>query len=173
MGHYDEQYEAEALDQEHAKRNKRMSENRRWDIRFMKLAHHIASWSKDPSTKVGAVTTSRKGVLGLGYNGFAAGCDDNPALYKDRAQKYPRVVHAEMNALLQTDRLRVNEHITLYSTLPCCADCVGPIINFGVSRVVFPQWTNDEDKERFMVSLNLPISMKMFSEAGVIVDWLD
>ncbi len=166
---YDDDYETETNAQYHAQRNKRMEENRRWDIRFMKLAHHIASWSKDPSTKVGAVTTSRKAILGLGYNGFPVGCDDAEGLYRDRAQKYPRVVHAEMNALLQTDRLRVNEHITLYATLASCADCAGPIINFGISRVVFPI-VNDEEKERWGYSQK--IAMQMYEEANVLVDWL-
>jgi len=155
---------------EHQQNVERMSKTRKWDIRFMKLAHHVAGWSKDPSTKVGAVITSGRKVLGLGYNGFPAGTDDSPTLYRDRAIKYPRVVHAEMNALLQSNRVLSQGDMTLYATLFSCADCAGPIINFGVVRVVFPS-PNEEQKSRWGDSNE--IARKMYLEAGVVVDFLD
>ena len=155
----------------HASDIKRMAETRKWDIRFMKLARHISTWSKDPSTKVGAVTTAGRRVLGLGYNGFPAGCNDSSLLYKNRSIKYPRVVHAEMNAILQTNSLLAQgNEITLFATLFSCADCAGPIINFGVRRVVFPE-PNDEERERWGDSQK--VAMELYLEAGLHVDFLN
>lgn len=147
-----------------------MGETRKWDIRFMKLAEHVAQWSKDPSTKVGAVVTSDRKVLGLGYNGFPAGTDDSSDLYDDRSVKYPRVVHAEMNALLQSNRLLAQESMTLYATLFSCADCAGPIINFGVKRAVFP-YPDNAQLERWGDSHT--IAAEMYQEAGVVVNFLN
>ncbi len=67
----------------------------KWDSRFIELARLIASWSKDTSTRVGAVIVDeQRRIVGTGYNGFARGCADDPALYADRERKYRRVVHA-------------------------------------------------------------------------------
>lgn len=162
-------YEHEADQQFHQMNIQRLAATRKWDVRFMKLAHHVATWSKDPSTKVGAVVTSGRRVLGLGYNGFPAGTDDSSALYKDRTQKYPRVVHAEMNALLQSNRLLAQEDMTLFATLYSCADCAGPVINFGIRRVVFP-YPSEDEKSRWGESNE--IARQMYQEAGVIVDYL-
>lgn len=105
-----------------------------WDCRFIELAAQIATWSKDPSTKVGAVLTDHhRRVLGTGYNGFPRGVPDNTHWYSDKEEKYPRVVHAEMNALLGNK----TEGATLYTyPLPPCPDCAKHIIQADVSRVV-------------------------------------
>ena len=47
----------------------------KWDVRFLKLAHEVASWSKDPSTKVGCVLVKGKKVVSLGYNGLPMGVE--------------------------------------------------------------------------------------------------
>ena len=73
---------------------------RSWDQRFLDLAEHIAQWSKDPRTKVGAVIVDeKKRVVSVGYNGFPRGVDDNPDRYEDRTAKLLFVAHAERNAL--------------------------------------------------------------------------
>ena len=73
----------------------------KWDGRFVELASHIAKWSKDPSTKCGAVIVrSDKTIASVGYNGFPRGLDDSGKLYDNRSVKYDRVIHAEMNAIL-------------------------------------------------------------------------
>ena len=70
-----------------------------WDHRFLVMAQLVAGWSKDPSSKVGSVITDGKRIVSLGFNGFPAGTDDNPAIYDDRERKYRRVLHAEPNAM--------------------------------------------------------------------------
>lgn len=134
-----------------------------WNRRFMDLAEHVASWSKDPSTKVGAVIVNdTKQVLSMGYNGFPRGIHDCAERYSDRTTKLKFVAHAERNAL---DNAFINvEGATLYSTLYPCNDCAKGIIQRGIRCVV----TNIPDQskaERF----NFDASEIMFNEAGIDV----
>ena len=72
----------------------------KWDKRFLDLSQLISSWSKDPSTKVGAVVVDDdRRVISLGYNGFPRGVSDDERL-DNRESKYKIVTHAEANALL-------------------------------------------------------------------------
>jgi len=74
----------------------------KWDSRFLSMAEHIASYSKDPSTQTGAVITRHdKTIAATGYNGFPAKLSDDEKLYADREVKYERIIHCEMNAVLQ------------------------------------------------------------------------
>ena len=78
-----------------------------WDEYFMSMAHLSAKRSKDPSTQVGAcIVNSQKRVVGLGYNGFPKGCDDNEFPWARDGEfldtKYIYVVHAELNAILNS-----------------------------------------------------------------------
>ena len=73
---------------------------KRWGDRYLHLAKEISTWSKDPSTKVGAVVIGDNGeVLSQGFNGFPRGIKDTSPRLKDREKKYKLVVHAEMNAI--------------------------------------------------------------------------
>lgn len=132
-----------------------------WNKRFMDLAEHVAGWSKDPSTKVGAVIVNdMKQVLSMGYNGFPRGVHDCSERYNDRATKLKFVAHAERNAL---DNAYVNvEGATLYSTLFPCNDCAKGIIQRGIRQVVTKE--PDQSKaERF----NFDASKIMFEEANI------
>jgi dCMP deaminase len=71
-----------------------------WDLRFLTLARLVASWSKDPSTQCGAVLVRPdKTIAGIGYNGFPRAMVDDPAVLGERLTKYPRILHAEWNAV--------------------------------------------------------------------------
>lgn len=134
-----------------------------WDTRFLDLAHHVADWSKDPSTKVGAVIVNdKKQVLSLGYNGFPRGVRDCQERYANREQKLLFVAHAERNAL--DNAFTDVEGATLYSTLYPCTDCAKGIIQRGIKRVVTTP-INDVQAKRF----NFFTSKIMFEEAGVDV----
>ena len=72
----------------------------KWDHRYLSLAERISSWSKDPSTKIGAICVGSQGqVLSQGYNGFPRGIKDRESYYADRETKLKYVVHAEMNVI--------------------------------------------------------------------------
>ena len=108
----------------------------KWDKRFLELAKQVSTWSKDPSTKVGAVIVRPdNSVCSVGYNGFAKGIVDSPERYADRDLKYELIVHAEMNAK-EFAREPVHGY-TLYSHpfMPCTR-CTGPLINAGIKRIV-------------------------------------
>ena len=109
-----------------------------WDDRFLGLAAHIATWSKDPSTKCGAVLVRPdRTIASLGYNGFPRGIEDAPELYANREEKYKRVVHAEMNAMLFAREPVAGMTLYTWPCLPCCR-CATCIIQMGIVRVVAP-----------------------------------
>ena len=96
--------------------------------------------SKDPSTQVGAVIVSGEHrVVSIGYNGFPNGCSDDEFPW-DRegdfgATKYPYVVHAELNAILNSKNdLR---GCSIYVSLFPCNECAKAIIQSGISRIVY------------------------------------
>lgn len=134
--------------------------NERWHKRFFILAEHVAGWSQDPSTQVGAcIVNEDKQVLSLGFNGFPRGVKDLPERYNDKETKYKFVSHAERNAL---DNAFVDvKGATLYSTLFPCNECAKGIIQKGIKKVV----TTKPDLNR--THNNLDESLQMFSEAGV------
>lgn len=114
----------------------------KWDIRYLQLAEEVASWSKDPSTKIGAVAVGSKGqVLAQGFNGFPRGMEDKLEYYEDRETKYKYVVHAEMNVIYNATYNGVSlDGATLYVTgLPVCSDCAKGIIQVGIKRVVMKE----------------------------------
>lgn len=113
--------------------------NSKWDNRFMKLAREISTWSKDPSSKIGAVIVNDdRQILATGYNGFPRGIEDTDQRLNDREQKYPRIVHAEMNALMHALHSGVSvKGATIYVYgLPVCPECTKSIIQAGIKRVV-------------------------------------
>ena len=137
----------------------------KWDERFLKLAKEIATWSKDPSTKVGAVAIGDKGeVLAQGYNGFPRGVEDLDERYKNKETKYKYVVHAEMNCIYNATYNGVSldgAELYVYG-LPVCSECAKGIIQVGIKSV-------------YMEEINIPdrwekasaFSRKLFNEAGV------
>lgn len=129
----------------------------KWQFRFLLLARHIASWSKDPSSSVGAViVNSRKQIVSLGYNGFPRGIEDDPSELNLREIKYKKIVHAEANAILNSPFLPLtNTHLFVFPFSPCCA-CAGLIIQAGISSITFPNW---EVPKRWKEDFDLALEM--------------
>ena len=135
---------------------------KKWDLRFLEMARNAANWSKDPSTKVGAIIVDDdKRVISVGYNGFPKGVRDDERL-DDRQEKYKIIVHAERNALLFANTNVKNCHIYTYPFLPCSV-CAGMIIQAGIKRVVSVKNNNLRWQQDFKVS------RKMFQEAEIHV----
>lgn len=104
----------------------------------MRLAREISLWSKDPSTKVGAIIVNRNHrIIATGYNGFPSRIEDDPKLLEDRTTKYRLIIHAEMNALLNALNNGISvEHCSLYVyPLPTCGECAKNIVQSGVDKV--------------------------------------
>lgn len=133
--------------------------NIKWDYRMIYLADNIAQWSKDPNTRVGAVITdSLHRVVGTGYNGFPRGVADKYERYNDKEEKYSFVVHAELNAILNSTIKLDTDYTTLYTTLSPCRECAKAIIQSGIRRVVFKDYRADE------------VTNQMFKEAGISME---
>ena len=110
-----------------------------WGDRYLHLAKEVSTWSKDPSTKVGAVVVGDHGqILSQGFNGFPRGINDNAARLKDKQKKYKLVVHAEMNAIYNAGLNGISlDGSTLYVYgLPVCNECAKGIIQVGIKKVV-------------------------------------
>ena len=112
-----------------------------WDQYFMGMAHLSAKRSKDPNTRVGAcIVNPQKRVVGLGYNGFPYGCEDEEFPWDRDGEfletKYPYVVHAELNAILSA-KGRDLTGCSIYITSSPCNECMKAIIQSGITRVVY------------------------------------
>lgn len=143
-----------------------------WDVRYLGLAREVASWSKDPSSKIGAVAIGTKGqVLAQGYNGFPRGIKDSPSRLNTRELKYKYIVHAEQNVIYNATYNGVSlDGATLYVYgLPVCSSCTLGVIQVGIKRVVMPK-SNYPDKwmDNFLTG-----SKHMFDEAGVEWDFVN
>jgi dCMP deaminase len=135
----------------------------KWGKRFLGLAYHIATWSKDPSTPVGCVIVKGKNkVVSMGYNGPPAGVNDE---FRDRAQKLWRTLHAEDNAILSAREAL--DGCTAFVTHAPCSNCAARLIQSGIIRVVFPQ-PDAEFIQRWHDSYTEALTM--FNEAGVKVE---
>lgn len=108
----------------------------KWDGRFLELAKHIASWSKDPSTKCGAVIVRpNKTIASIGFNGFPRGISDNQDRYSNPKVKHSLVVHAEVNALLHAQEKLSGFCLYTWPVIPCVR-CAVLIAQSGIARVV-------------------------------------
>jgi len=137
----------------------------KWDKRFINVAREISTWSKDPSTQVGAVIVNDdRRILATGYNGFPRGIDDNDSRYQNREQKYKLVVHAEMNAIYNAtyNGISLNESTLYVWGLPVCSECAKGVIQVGIKKIVMP---NLNFPEHWIESFQK--TKEMFSEAGV------
>lgn len=139
-----------------------------WDEYFMGLAHLSAKRSKDPSTQVGAVIVSPDHrVVGIGYNGFPNGCSDDEFPWDREGEfsntKYPFVVHAELNAILNSNAdLR---GCSIYVSLFPCNECAKAIIQSGISRIVY-------ESDKYADTDGTKASKRMLIAAGVKLEQL-
>ncbi len=112
-----------------------------WDEYFMSVAKLSAYRSKDPNTQVGAcIVNPDKKIVGVGYNGLPWGCEDEDFPWESREgilydTKYPYVVHAELNAILNSTTPL--QGCTIYVSLFPCHECVKAIIQSGIKKIVY------------------------------------
>lgn len=134
-----------------------------WDEYFMGVAKLSALRSKDPNTKVGAcIVNEKKRIVGIGYNGLPYGCNDDEYPWERSGDfldtKYPYVVHAEPNAILNsTNKL---DNATIYVTLFPCNECAKLIIQSGIKEIVYVSDKYDGTNEN-------TASKKMLKSAGI------
>ena len=111
--------------------------NDKWDSRYAAMAILVSSWSKDPSTKVGAVIAQPdKTIASVGYNGFPKHMEDREEWYNDREEKLKRVIHAEHNALNHCEHQNITGSTIYVYPLRPCIKCARRIYERGITRVV-------------------------------------
>lgn len=116
----------------------------KWDIRFLQMARLVSTWSKDPSTKTGAVIVrSNLTIAGVGFNGFPQSMNDNEELYNNREEKYSRIVHCEVNAAIFAKGSIQGAVLYTWPFLSCDRCCV-QMLQSGIRRFVAPQATPDQ-----------------------------
>tara|TARA_B100000497_G_C7688351_1_gene417693 strand:+ start:1979 stop:2449 length:471 start_codon:yes stop_codon:yes gene_type:complete len=143
----------------------------KWDSRYLRLAREVSTWSKDPSTKIGAIAIGSKGqVLAQGYNGFPRGIYDGENRYINKATKYQYVVHAEQNVIYNATYNGVSlDNASLYVWgLPVCSDCAKGILQVGIKRVIMPAGVYPD---HWMESFER--TKKMFREAGIEFEFIE
>lgn len=115
--------------------------NLSWNEYFMGIAVFTSFRSKDPNSKVGSVIVNKDNhILGTGYNGFVAGVDESAFSWQREGDflqtKYPFVVHAEVNAIINTTAANLQE-CSMYTTLYPCNECAKLIAQKGIMRVYY------------------------------------
>jgi len=135
-----------------------------WDEYFMGVALLAAMRSKDPNTQVGAcIVDSENRILSTGYNGFPSGCSDDEYPWDREGDftetKYPFVVHAELNAILNA-RGKNLTGAKIYVALFPCNECAKAIIQSGIKEIVYLS-------DKYANADNTITSKRMLKSAGV------
>lgn len=142
-----------------------------WDKRYLRIARHVASWSKDPSTQCGAVLVRPNNTLAsTGFNGFPSIMEDDPDLYADRLTKYPRVLHSEWNAIRTCQDSSLKNYTVYAWPMPPCGLCTAALVQKGVRRVVCPNPSPDK-LERWREQFDLALGT--WQDARAITDMVD
>ena len=123
----------------------------KWDKRFLGLCEHVSRWSKDPSTKVGAIITKDIKLVSMGYNGLPQQVRDTPEILGNRTTKYKHILHAETNAILAAKTELSGSTIYTFPFLPC-TKCASMIVQSGITRVVSIVCRDERWEERLKES---------------------
>ena len=144
-----------------------------WDQKYLSISKEVSNWSKDVSTRVGAVIadTDRK-IVAVGFNGFPKKVHDSHERLSDRGKKYPRVVNAEANVALIAGPAAYGGTVYVYGA-PICSHCAGILIQVGIKRVVGKPPCHGTGAKTPSVAPKIDwdelgiIALDMFREAGV------
>jgi len=140
----------------------RLSHLNEWDQRWITMAYTVSTWSKDPSTQVGAVIVDKQNhLISQGWNGFPRKFKDSKERLEDKETKYAYTVHAELNAVYNAGYLGVTlRGTTLYVYgLPMCCNCAKGVVQTGVDTVVMclpegevqDKWKDEFEKTKVLL----------------------
>lgn len=134
-----------------------------WDEYFMGVAILAAKRSKDPGTQVGACIVNEYNIiLSTGYNGLPNGCSDDeyPWDREGKETKYPYVVHAELNAILNCNGKSLRG-AKIYVDLFPCNECAKAIIQSGIREIIYLS-------DKYADTDGVKASKRMLGSAGVV-----
>jgi dCMP deaminase len=139
----------------------------KWELRYLEMAKLVSTWSKDQSTKVGAVIVdSDNTVISVGFNGLPRRIQDTDQRLNNRDVKLKMIIHAEINAIITAKRPLNGTTIYTYPFMSC-SQCAGLIIQSGICRHISYKTDNERWKDSF------DLALEMFDEARVIVNLLE
>lgn len=125
--------------------------------------------SKDPNTQVGACIVKDNKIIGIGYNGLPIGCSDDDFPWDKNGDfldtKYPFVVHAELNAILNSIKSDIKGAFIYVALFPC-NECAKAIIQSGIKKVIYLS-DKYSDSDVFIAS------KRLFNSAGVSYEQLE
>ena len=140
-----------------------------WDQYFMGVSLLAGMRSKDPNTQVGACIVKDKKIVSTGYNGFPFGCSDDEYPWgregSEYETKYPYVVHAELNAILNARGVNLTGS-SIYVSLFPCHECAKAIIQSGIKEIVY-------SSDKYNGTPDNIASKRMLNDAGIIVRLYD
>ena len=150
----------------------RMYNDIKWRNRYLLLAKHFSTWSKDPSTQVGAVAVSDNGlILSEGWNGFPRGIRDTQDRLGDRQTKLHYTAHSEKNLIYNATRNGIsllNSNLYVYG-LPVCSECAKGVIQVGIKSVYV---LTDTMNVRDTWAESWKKTTDMFDEVGISYEWV-
>jgi len=145
----------------------------KWKLRFTELAKHVANWSKDKSTKVGAIIVNPedRNPISMGFNGFPTKVNEDIPERHERPLKYLYTVHGEINAIANAAKngQRTKDCDMYVNYFPCC-NCAGAIVNAGIKKLICenkPDFNNERWGE------NWKISLIILTEGGVEIEYIN
>ena len=126
----------------------------KWDVRFMEFTDlTVAQWSKDRSSRVGAVIVKDREIVTTGFNGLPRGCNDDNEARHERPEKYSWFIHAEPNAIINAARQgKSTLGCDMYVNWCPCDQCSGFIVQAGIKRLYCdkePDWNDPKWGEGF------------------------
>jgi len=143
----------------------------KWEKRYLSLAELVASWSKDPSTKVGScIIDSNGNPVSYGFNGFPRGMKDTPERLEDRTFKYAHTIHSEENCMLFANKTYF-DGCTIYLSHPPCSSCLCKMRQRNLTKVVCydggedfkSRWNTTDVLE---LAKELGIDIKVYEKGG-------
>lgn len=140
---------------------------RDWHQRFLYEAAAKAAWSKDPSTRVGAVAVRDRHIIATGYNGFPMGVNDSLDRLNNRELRLAMTVHAEANLIADAARRGacLSASTVYVYPLMTCGPCAAKLVQAGIVKVIVPELV---EPQRWKSSFD--IAREIFMEAGVAVE---
>jgi dCMP deaminase len=147
-----------------------------WNEWFLQGVYWVASKSKDPKTKIGAIIVKDKRIISTGFNGIPIGVEDKNEVRSERPEKYKWYEHGERNAIYAAARYGINtDGAILYTNALPCADCARGIIQSGIKDVYIHRQFNDlcNDAQRAHWKGHDNATFTMFTEAGLNILAID
>lgn len=141
-----------------------------WNKYFMEIAILSSMRSKDPNTQVGSCIINNNKIIGIGYNGLPNNINDNDISWTREGinSKYLYVVHAEVNAILNTLLPSLLTGATIYCTLFPCNECVKLIIQSGIKHIIYKNALRQEYAHIYEASIfmlnKVGISITQYNE---------